>query len=282
MLAVAGLPAQRLSMPRAFVNGVNISYEMEGQGDPLFLIMGFAGTRRAWIFQRMALKRHHQVISFDNRGIGDSDKPCEPYSTKTMADDTLGLMHHLGIHSAHMLGVSMGGMIAQEIAIGHPERVRKLVLGCTFARSDETGGHTAEYYRRLGHPQAKSDVELKGVHPWKVLATDFSLAFNNRLYELIVPPLAHIYARFTTTEGLARQYEALLGHDALDRLHLIQSPTLVITGTEDRVIRPASSDVLAKEIPNARLVRVEGGSHAFFVAMKSRFNREVLDFLRED
>jgi pimeloyl-ACP methyl ester carboxylesterase len=68
----------------------------------------------------------------------------------------------------------------------------------------------------------------------------------------------------------------------LDRLHLIQSPTLVITGTEDRVIRPASSDVLAKEIPNARLVRVQGGSHAFFVAMKSRFNREVLDFLRED
>lgn len=269
-------------MPEAFANGINISYKLEGQGNPLVLIMGFAGTRRAWIFQRMAFKKHCQVITFDNRGVGHSDKPSEQYSTRVMADDTVALMDHLGIHRAHILGVSMGGMIAQEIAIRHPERVQKLVLGCTFARSDETGGHTADYYRSLGHPKASSDAELRGVPAWKVLAADYSLAFNNKLLHLIVTPLASTYARFTATEGLAPQYGALLGHDALDRLHLIQSPTLVITGTEDRVIRPASSEVLANRIPNAKLVRVEGGSHAFFVAMKSRFNREVLDFLGEN
>ena len=269
-------------MPKAFANGINIAYKSEGQGNPLVLIMGFAGTRGSWIFQRKVFKKHCQVITFDNRGVGRSDKPSEQYSIRVMADDTVALMDHLGIRRAHILGVSMGGMIAQEIAIRHPERVEKLVLGCTFARSDETGGHTADYYRSLGHPGASSDAELRGVPTWKVLAADFSLAFNNKLYQLIVTPLASLYARFTATEGLALQYEALLGHDALDRIHLIQSPTLVITGTEDRVIRPASSEVLANRIPNAKLVRIEGGSHAFFVAMKSRFNREVLDFLGEN
>jgi len=269
-------------MPKARVNGINISYKVEGAGEPLILIIGFAGTWMAWIFQRPAFRKYFQVITFDNRGVGGSDKPSGPYSMRAMADDTIGLMDHLGIDKAHILGVSMGGYIAQELAINYPERVRKLVLGCTLAGEDETGGHSSEYFRGLGLEEGCSHDEWRSVAAGKVLSTDLSLAFNSRLYRMIIAPLSGVIARLVASEGVAAQFEAIVGHDTLDRLHMIEAPTLVITGTQDRLIRPSSSEVLASRIPNARLVRVEGGPHAFFVGMRGRFNREVLDFLRAD
>lgn len=267
-------------MPKARVNGINISYKVEGAGEPLVLIMGFTGTRRGWIFQKPAFRKHFQLIMFDNRGVGGSDKPSGPYTMGAMADDTIGLMDHLGIGKAHILGVSMGGMIAQEVAINHPERVRKLVLGCTFAGMDETGGHSSEYMKALGLGENSSADELRSLGIGKVLSAVLSVAFNKRLYRMFAGPLSPVYARLMATEGVAAQFEAILGHDTADRLHMIQAPTLVITGAGDRLIRPASSEVIANRIPNARLVGVEGGSHAFNVEMRGRFNREVLDFLR--
>ncbi len=267
-------------MPKARVNGINISYKVEGAGEPLVLIMGFAGTRMGWIFQRPAFRKHFQLATFDNRGVGGSDKPSGPCTMRAMADDTIGLMDHLGIDKAHILGVSMGGMIAQEIAINYPERVRKLVLGCTFARVDETAGHSAEYAKALGLDETSTVDELRSLPFREVLSAVFSLAFNKRLYRLFIGALSGLYARLMSTEGIEAQFEAILGHDTADRLHMIQAPTLVITGAGDRLIRPSSSEVLADRIPNARLVKFEGGSHAFFVEMRGRFNREVLDFLR--
>ena len=267
-------------MPKARVNGINISYKVEGSGEPLVLIMGFTGTRRGWIFQRPAFRKYFQLVTFDNRGVGGSDKPSSPYTMRAMADDTIALMDHLGIDKAHILGVSMGGMIAQEVAINYPERVRKLVLGCTFARVDEMGGHTSEYAKALGLQEGSSADELRSLAIVKVLSAVFSIAFNRRLYRMIVVPLSPLYARLLAGEGVAGQFEAILGHDTADRLHMIEAPTLVITGAGDRLIKPSSSEVLANSIPNARLVSFEGGSHAFFVEMRGRFNREVLDFLR--
>jgi pimeloyl-ACP methyl ester carboxylesterase len=176
----------------------------------------------------------------------------------------------------------MGGMIAQELAIGYPERVKKLVLGCTFSREDEMGGHTSEYFKGLGVGKNCSDDELRRVSARRVLTTDFSLAFNNRLYSMIVCPLSWVYAILLPTNGIHAQFEAIVDHDTLDRLYKIEVPTLVITGTQDRIIRPSSTEVIASRIKNAKLVTVDGGPHALFVAMKGRFNREVLDFLRED
>ena len=129
-------------MPKARVNGISINYSVEGRGEPLFLIMGFSGSKMAWFFQRGAFRKHFQVVTFDNRGVGQSDKPPGPYSMKMFADDTVGLMDHLGIDKAHVLGASMGGMIAQHIALSHPERVRKLVLSCTVASRQGGGGHS--------------------------------------------------------------------------------------------------------------------------------------------
>jgi pimeloyl-ACP methyl ester carboxylesterase len=196
-----------------------------------------------------------------------------------MANDTRGLMDHLGIEKAHILGVSMGGMIAQEIAINYPERVDKLVLCCTFAYEPE--GHTPEYYKGLGVENAYSRDSLRRVSALRIMANDFSLAINDRLMRAVITPLSKVFASAMPKGGIGAQFKAILDHDTLDRLHMIEAPTLVITGAKDRLINPASSDVLASKIPGAKLVKIEGGSHAFFISKRARFNKEVLDFLRE-
>jgi 3-oxoadipate enol-lactonase len=266
-------------MPKARVNGVSINYSVEGRGEPFFLIMGFSGSKMAWFFQRRAFRKHFQVVTFDNRGVGESGKPTGPYSMQMFADDTVGLMDHLGIDKAHVLGVSMGGMIAQHIALSHPERVRKLVLGCTFASRQGSTGHSAEYMQRIELSEDASDDELRQIDLKKLMGMVVSLAVNDRLLGMAVGPLLRIFAGRLATEGIRGQFEAILGHDTLERLPTIQAPTLVIVGAQDRLINPASSDVLADAIPGARLVKIESGSHAFFISKRGRFNREVLDFL---
>ena len=123
-------------MPMARVNGININYKVEGQGEPLVMLMGLSAALGAWSSQVPLLKKYYRVIRLDNRGAGKSDKPAGPYTTKMMADDTVGLMDHLGIEKANFMGVSMGGMIAQEIAINYPQRVNKLILASTYACND--------------------------------------------------------------------------------------------------------------------------------------------------
>jgi pimeloyl-ACP methyl ester carboxylesterase len=258
-------------MPLAKLNGVSIDYQVQGRGEPLVMIMGFTADRRGWMPQIPFFKKHYWVITFDNRGVGKSDKPPRPYSTKMMADDTVGLMDLLEIEKAHIMGASMGGMIAQELAINYPQRVMKLVLACTYARQDETSGDTLE--------QAKS---LRLTPEQKVSAM-VGLAFNRPIYRLVFAFLARVQTRFMGTSGkvgIAGQSEACLKHNTLERLPLIAAPTLVIVGTEDRIIKPVSSEVIAGKIPNAKLIKVEGGSHYFSFEMKDVFNREVLNFLQ--
>lgn len=262
-------------MPKARVNGISINYSVDGRGEPLFLIMGFSGSKWAWFFQRRAFRKHFQVVTFDNRGVGDSGKPTGPYSMQMFVDDTVGLMDHLGIDKAHVLGVSMGGMIAQHIALSYPERVRKLVLGCTLA--SRRGGivYNAEHMKQLGISEDTSDDELRQIDQKKIMGMMASLAVNDRLMGMLL----RIFAGRLATEGARGQFEAILGSDTLERLPTIQMPTLVIVGTQDRLVNPTSSEVLAGAIPGARLVKIEGGSHAFIISKHGRFNREVLDFL---
>jgi len=268
-------------MPVAKANGINLYYDTCGRGEPLVMIMGFAGSHAGWIFQRRFFRKHFRVITFDNRGVGRTGKPAGPYSIRVMAEDTLGLMDCLGIEKAHILGVSMGGYIAQELAINHPERVRKLVLGCTYSHQDETSGHTAEYYERIGLADNCPSDELGSTPVGKVLRAEFPLAFNNRLVNILLAPFLSIYATRMATPGVAAQFQAIVGHDTRDRLKMIRAPTLVVTGTEDRIIKPTSSEVLATMIPNAKLVKIEKGSHSVFMGKRKRFNQEVLDFLKE-
>ncbi len=131
---------RKLTLPTAHVNGINIDYSDVGNGRTLILVNGLGGTKRLWRRQTRLFKKYFRTITFDNRGVGKSDRPVGPYTIKMMADDTVGLMDYLRIERAHILGESMGGMIAQELAINHPERVDKLVLACTYARSDGKAG----------------------------------------------------------------------------------------------------------------------------------------------
>lgn len=267
-------------MPTAKVNGINISYKVEGQDEPLVMIMGIAATRTAWMLQTTAFKKRYRVVTFDNRGVGKSDKPSGHYSIRMMADDTVGLMDHLGIDKAHILGMSMGGMIAQELAINYPKRVLKLVLACTFARRDESGGLAPEFPEALGFTGRYSEDDIRKVSVVRMIIALTRLAFNNPLLSATINALMQAQVIRTGTAGLLGQAEAILRHDTADRLQLVNTPTLVITGTRDRIISPRSSEVIAKLIPHARLVKVEGGSHAFFIEMEGRFNREILKFLK--
>jgi 3-oxoadipate enol-lactonase len=258
-------------MPIARVNGIRINYKVEGLGESLVMIAGFSSSRTSWASQIPFFKKHFQVITFDNRGVGKSDKPEGPYSTRIMADDVIKLMDHLEITRANVMGISMGGMIAQEVGINYPERIQKLVLACTFSCKDETSGDTAD--------QAK----LLGLSAQKMAAGMARLAVNKPFNQFFLGIIAAIGATFTSASsktGLKAQREACNLHNALDRLPLIKASTLVIVGTKDRIIKPVSSEVIAKNIPGAQLVEVEGGSHMLFMEMKDRFNREVFDFLQ--
>jgi pimeloyl-ACP methyl ester carboxylesterase len=260
-------------MPLAKLGDININYKVDGEGDPLVMIMGFSSPMIGWYYQTPFFRRHYRVVTFDNRGVGESDKPQGPYSTKMMAEDTILLMDNLGIEKANVLGASMGGMIAQELAINHPERVTKLVLACTYACQDEKSGSTPEM------------AKLALLPPKNMANAMMGLAFNKPLYRFTFSLLSRVWSMFTAasdTVGIEGQRMACWNHNTLERLHLITASTLVIVGTGDRLIKPASSEAIAGRIPESRLVKVKNGSHTFMVEMRDAFNREVLNFLTSE
>jgi pimeloyl-ACP methyl ester carboxylesterase len=300
-------------MPIAKVNGINMAYDVSGHGEPLVMIMGLGGTRQSWVFQKRPFSKHFEVITFDSRGIGKSDKPSDPFSMRTMADDTIGLMNYLNIDKAHVLGVSHGGRVAQEAAINYPDRVIKLVLASTNTGAEGIDDLAPEVLSAFGRKErsGQSDIiyagmkkcticqaELQGKELWEHMwathrpqmlqwakqSIDFSkiisLGFNKRFSKMFILPLARLQLKLGGIDSHIRLIEATVGNSTLDRLHLIKAPTLVILGTEDRFCPPRSIEAMSTRIPNAKLVKIEGGSHNILVEMKSRFNREVLDFLR--
>ncbi len=264
-------------MPKAPVNGVNMYYEVHGKGVPLVMIQGFGGNHQAWFFQTPVFQKYYRVIIFDNRGIGKTDKSSEPYTIRTMAEDVIGLMDYLGIDKAHVLGLSMGGLVAQEIAISYPERVIKLVLGSTFAGSEINDN--PEMMKAFGIREGTTDVDVKSIDFRKLMNFMVSSAFNKRLYRMVQLPLLKLSMRSINPSGYLEQMAVVTSYTTLDRLHQIKAPTLVITGAGDRLVSPSMSDLIASKIPNARLVKVKGGSHAFFMEMRGKFNKEVLGFL---
>ena len=258
-------------MPYSDVKGVKLHYKVAGRGAPLVMIMGLGTDRIGWRFQESYFKKYYQVVTFDNRGVGKSDKPAGPYTTKMMADDTVGLMDHLGIKKANIMGVSMGGMIAQAIALNYPERVLKLVLGCTCACDDGD----------LNGPSAQCVSAIEAGKRGN-MGSMISLTFNKRLYRFVFSLLMNIRRLSFRAEDLAgfkSQAMACATHNTLAELHFIKSPTLVIVGTHDRLLKPTSSRVIAGKIPGAKLERLQAGSHGFFIEMKDAFNAAVLEFL---
>mgnify|MGYP001765748096 CR=1 FL=1 len=266
-------------MPTVKLGDINLCYKVNGKGQPLIMIAGFATAQNMWLPLLHAFSQHYRVVTLDNRGVGGSDKPSGPYTTNMMADDTVALMDHLGIDRAHILGGSLGGMIAQHIAIDHPQRVDKLILFSTSAGGQPLQNMLLDLAAATTPNWNRSNSTLVGADLRKLTAAIAARSFNAPFNRLVIISLAVLLLRLGMTRVPAGQVDAMMTHNVLDRLNLIQAPTLVLTGSADRLMPPQSSQILASNINGARLITIEGGSHALAERLSGRFIQEVLDFL---
>ena len=262
-------------MPKTRVGDLTMYYVEAGSGDPLVLIMGLGADHLAWGFQFPAFVERYRVIAFDNRGAGQTDAPDHPYTTRMMADDTVGLMDSLSIERAHVLGVSMGGMIAQEIALGHPDRVGSLQLHCTLGRPD---GYLKAQIEvgRLQRRTLSREAAMRAGYLWLFAPA----TYNERpefVEAILQNALANPYPMSLT--GFERQCDAVQTHDALDRVHAIRCPTLITVADEDILVPPRFSRALAERIPDAKFRMIENAGHGYFWERPDVFNSLCLEFL---
>lgn len=262
-------------MPTVRVGDIQIFYQDVGEGDPLLLIMGFGGDHTAWALQMADFAARYRVIAFDNRGVGQTDSPDHPYTTRMMAGDALGLMDALDIDRAHVLGVSMGGMIAQELVLARPDRVRSLHLACTFARPDAymLALNSAWREMRIGLGR-ESTMRTLGL--W--LFSPITYTERPELIEVLLQnSLATPYPQ--SLAGFLRQGEAVAAHDALDRLSAIRCPTLVSVAEDDILVPPRFAREIVARIPGAELGLVPSAGHGYFLERPDVFNQLSLDFI---
>jgi pimeloyl-ACP methyl ester carboxylesterase len=212
--------------------------------------MGWGGDHTAWALQVAALAEEFDVIAFDNRGAGQSDAPDVTYSMVDMAEDVTGLMDELGVRRAHVIGASMGGMVAQELALRHPDRVLSLQLHCTAAHVDEWGRAVIDnFLRAKGHGNVEEFTLF--VLPRLLCRKTFT---ERRDFVEMWIQRALEYPFQTTLVGLNRQAQAIRGHDTRDGLATLRMPTLITTGTEDILVPPSASDDLHERIAGSRFL----------------------------
>lgn len=264
-------------MPHLHANGVNLYYEEHGTGEPLVLIMGFTASSIAWHWNIADFAKHFRVIAFDNRGVGQSDKPNVPYSMAMFADDTAGVLAGLGIDTAHIFGISMGGMIAQEFALRYPQRVKTLTLGCTNCGGPQTVLSKDPDVLNMLANVASTDVQQAALTMTKVAVTPW---FMRQRMDILIE-LNRLSSHHPTPQhGMVCQMAAIQGHDTYDRLPQLTMPTLVVTGKEDGLVPPENSVTLARRIPNADLVLLANASHLFNIELPAATNDVVTRFIQ--
>jgi len=266
-------------MPMIEVGDINIHYNSHGEGEALVLINGFGSNSHSWFLEVPTFSREFQVITLDNRGTGQSDKPDVPYTMEMLAGDVAGLLNALGVEATHVYGVSMGGMIAQQFTLSYPDMVISLVLGCTNCGGPNTVRPDAEAMTFL------FDAErMKRLTPEEGARESLPFLFSQEYIdsnpELMKEVVARRLAEVTPLHTYVRQGQAIMGHDTYDRLPRIRVPTLVIAGTADRLVPVENSRILASRIPNAELVLLENMGHGYLVEAAEEANKAILGFLR--
>jgi 3-oxoadipate enol-lactonase len=261
-------------MPNAEVNGHELHYIREGEGEPLLLIQGLSGNHLHWGEDFLGLLQpHFETIIYDHRGIGRSARTEGPFTIADLADDAAGLLDALDVDSAHVLGISMGGMTAQEFALRHPDRLRTLALGCTYAGGNDSALGDPQIMQRLGELFMTGQVEEAMRFGFEVnVSPDFAQDPAN--FELVKRIAAELPA---SLEIMMLQLQAIAGHDTSERLGEIEAPTVVIHGTVDQMLPVSNAHAIASRIPGARLEILEGVGHAFWWERP----QESADFLRE-
>ncbi len=265
-------------MPYAAINKIRMQYTVSGQGDPVLLVNGLSAPSINWALQAKALAAHFSVVTFDNRGVGETDLPPEPiYTTGQMADDAAALLRHLKIGRAHVVGASMGGTIAMELALRNPRLVRSLTLACTWAEADARFLHTIESWIALSARVPIEDRYRHVLYPW--LFTPEFLGKKESVEQVFQRSMA--YPHQTKAEAIERQGRGIMAWNGsrINRLGSIKAPTLVMVGKDDILTPPAFSRALAKKIRRARLVVLPGG-HGFFLEEADLFNRTLIRFLK--
>ena len=266
-----------VAMPKARINGIDLYFETHGQGEPVLMIKGLGHSSKFWFFQIPEFEKRFKSIIYDNRGVGNSDKPKEPYTIADEALDAIGLLDLLGVERAHVIGCSRGGYIAQELAINHSSRVDKLVLLVTHAGGPEYLDVTGEIWADLLDVAGLSMEEIfrKGV---KYLTTE---EFFRSRPDLVDRMVAMRMENPQPAHSFKLQFDSAVAFNATDRVGRIEAPTLVVAGRHDRVVPLELCEKLARSIPGAELKVVENASHMVFIEQPEEVNRAIVDFLRE-
>lgn len=257
-----------------FVNsaGTQIYWEESGSGEPLLLIMGLGYSSEMWHRTRPVLSRNFRTVIFDNRGVGKSDVPPGAYTVSQMAADAAAVLDAAGIRKAHVFGISMGGMIAQEFTLNYPDRVDRLVLGCTAC-----GGRNA-----IPAKAAVLDIVMARA---RMTPEEGALAMVPYIYDastpraLIEEDLAIRRRTYPQAAGYLGQVQAIMAWTSLDRLAKIKAPTLIVHGETDELVPPENARILEQNISGSRLLMIPHASHIFTTDQPEAAHRAIVDFL---
>mgnify|MGYP001245523744 CR=1 FL=1 len=265
-------------MPYCLCGNITIYYEVHGEGPPLLLISGLGGGTWSWYGQVPYFEEGYRTIIFDNRGAGKSDMPEGPYRMEEFARDALCVLDRLEVERAFVVGVSMGGMIAQELALTAPERIRALVLGCTHCGGEISISPSSEVMRTL--------MSNEGLSHEEIVKKNLPIFFSAEFLETQPEKIAE-YCRVQEETprqpdaAYRAQLAAIRGFDASERLPGLLVPTLILTGSRDVVIPRENSYLLAEMIPGSEIVTLPGAGHSIQVECVGDFNTIVDRFIRQ-
>ena len=276
-----GALGAQASLPASLPTGDDPSHATPGrqgclrsQGDPVLLIMGLGYTMDMWYRTAPVLSQRYRAITFDNRGVGRSDVPPGPYSIAEMAADAASVLDSAGVTRAHVFGISMGGMIAQEFALQYPQRTRSLILGCTSHGGPQAVLADAEVITTL---MARGTMSVEdGIRAMIPFIYDRSTP-----RERIEEDLEIRRRTFPTAQGYFAQVQGIFAYESLSRLSQLKVPTLVVHGESDRLVPPENGRRLARLIAGARLVMIPNASHIFPTDQQDAAHKAILDFLAE-
>lgn len=285
-------------MPRLTIGDHEVYFEVHGDGPrpAALLVMGLGADLHAWERQVPVWSKDRKVVVFDNRGIGRSGKPRGPYTTALLADDAATLAGHLALGQVHVCGISMGGMISQELALRHGAMVRSLTLVATYAKGDaETHGVAERGAQMAGIGGGLAGLKTMlaaleagpiQIDPRQMMAFMMPMLFSSEFIEKERAWMKTFYERSLgygfVPEAFGAQVAAVLAHDTTDRLGGLTAPTLIVTGTRDRLVPPRHSRRLHELIPGSRLVELEGATHGLNFERADELNELVGNWFREN
>lgn len=272
------------------VHGITLCYEMKGEGEPLVLIHGFGSEKESWNAQFEPLSKHFKVIRFDNRGAGESDRPDEPYQMEVLADDVASLLDQLDIRKTHIAGWSLGGMIVQQFAVRHPERIKRIVLINTLPKwpGEEKGLEMFERNQIEGYHKKMEDPKKAFFENARF---NYSRKFRKKMEE---NPQKTFHGLFSAQDLIdisvlhpakpqdIRNYaHALENYDVMDDLSDIEKETLIIAAEKDRITPLSMNKLILKQIPNSKLIVLENVGHGSPREKAPTINRHIVEFLKK-